>query len=37
MTDFNELIQNLLTQTGALDMAISEFKRMIADDPELKA
>ncbi|MDE7155439.1 MAG: hypothetical protein K2N79_04045 [Muribaculaceae bacterium] len=37
MTDFNELIQNILTQTGALDMALSEFKRMIADDPELKA
>lgn len=37
MTDFNELIQNILSQTGALDMALSEFKRMIADDPDLKA
>ena len=37
MTDINELIKNLISQTGALDIAHSEFRRMIADDPDLRA
>lgn len=37
MTDIETLIQSLVDQTGALDMAQSEFKRMLADDNELRA
>ena len=36
MTDFNELIENISHQTGAIDIAEAEFKRMLADDSDLR-
>lgn len=37
MIDITELIHRLIDQTGALDIAQSEFKRLLADDSEMKA
>ncbi len=37
MNDITDLFNSIIDQTGALDIAVSEFKRMIADDPELRA
>ncbi|MDE6266409.1 MAG: hypothetical protein K2M07_03555 [Muribaculaceae bacterium] len=36
MNDLTELFDRIILQSDALDMAISEFKRMIADDAEFK-
>ena len=36
MTDFNELIENIIHQSGAIDIAESQFKRMLADDNDLR-
>lgn len=36
MNDITELFQSIIDQTGALDIAISEFKRMLSDDADLK-
>ena len=36
MTDFNELIANIIHQSGAIDIAEAEFKRMLADDNDLR-
>ena len=36
MTDFNELIENIIHQSGAIDIAEEEFKRMLADDNDLR-
>ncbi len=36
MNDITELFQSIIDQTGAIDIAIAEFKRMLADDSDLK-
>lgn len=35
-SDINEFFVKLLRQSGSVDIARAEFKRMIADDDELK-
>lgn len=37
MTDITELFDSLLSQTGSIDIAEAEFKRIIADDRNLQA
>ncbi len=37
MTDFNNLIENIIHQSGAVDIAEAEFKRMLADDSDLRS
>jgi len=34
--EITSIFESIILQAGALDIAISEFKRMIADDSELK-
>lgn len=36
MNDITDLFQDLITQTGSVDLAEAEFKRMVSDDPDLK-
>ncbi|MDE7153985.1 MAG: hypothetical protein K2O00_06025 [Muribaculaceae bacterium] len=36
MKEITELFDDIILQSDALDVAISEFKRMIADDSEFK-
>lgn len=36
MNDITELFDSIIIQSDALDVAIAEFKRMIADDVEFK-
>lgn len=37
MTNITDLFESIIEQSGAIDIAIAEFKRMIADDSELRA
>lgn len=37
MDDLSELFRSVVDQAGALDIAASEFQKMLADDPELRA
>ena len=36
MNDITDLFLQLIDQSGSIDIANAEFKRMISDDPELK-
>ena len=36
MLDITELFDSLLEQTGSIDMAESDFKRMLVDDSSLR-
>lgn len=36
VTNITGIFEDLLHQTGSVDMAEAEFKRMVADDPELR-
>lgn len=35
--ELTTIFETIILQAGALDIAIAEFRRMIADDPELKS
>lgn len=35
--EMTEIFENIILQAGAIDIAVAEFKRMVADDPVLKA
>lgn len=36
MYDFPKIFQSLLEQTGSIDIANSEFKKMVADDDAMR-
>lgn len=36
MNELTDMFDRIILQSDALDVAISEFKRMIADDPDFK-